>query len=702
MFSGDEDTLRAVRELCRIANGDKKIVIWTGAGVSANAGLPSWSGLAESIHREFKRTERTYKSVEHTAACLSNDYPNFFSYCKSINAQRYRVELIRLLGNGRSTPVFSRMCAQLKDLRSIRVVSTNVDELLESQIHFPKVIQRTDIERLIGSLHSEENFLCKLHGTVSSVESLVFTREEYEELSKDSEYIAALTALLSETSVVFLGYSLQDEYLIRLLQDRVETEKLFGNGPHFVVSNSVVPGLPSSIRQIKYNSDPQVGHRGFLTVLDLLKIAPAPQGPTKEKVGMKSKFYLPDFFEIGTWQSSQTFVFGSKDGNPQGTGYVGTGFVDGEIGTVRQLGLHNLVVGLVCYDKTVLPLESLGMFHHVVGSTVFWRLVDAQCLEFVWSGNQPSVVFAQHDLTRNGGLVAMQLQDQVLANQPESFDAAVFRQIKIVRAGTMSKDAIVEKLKSISTAISASVFQRAVNDALGALVMPNVRNSLGMSDGITPTRVPKWFVFPVLRVAHLMKDAAIAEEIGAAASQLPFGTFGLANAAFSLKSFPASAGDVASYIVAGQYEADLGAVFREDANALDAILRFRESKTGIEVREMILHTTAFDGGLELPSAVEGALRSAFPTRLLARSRQGFANLFTASDRAALWSSQANSDSDFKLWRTRSAGILQDVVKQEKIEAFSSCPCGSGDSFKFCCKQLLLELETGARASGLAT
>ncbi len=696
MLSGDDETLRAIRELCRIANGDKKIVIWTGAGVSANAGLPSWSGLAELMHREFKRTEKNYRSAEHSAACLSKDYPNYFSYCKSLNPQRYRVELVRSLGNVRSTPVFARMCAQLKDLRSLKVVSTNVDELLESQILFPQVIQRTDIERLIGALHSEENLLCKLHGTVSSVESLVFTKEEYEELCKDSEYIAALTTLLSETSVVFLGYSLQDAYLVRLLQERVETEKLFGNGPHFVVSNSVVPGLPSSIRQMKYNSDPQVGHRGFLTVLDLLRIPPAPVVPTKEEVGMKSKFYLPDFFEIGTWQSSQSFAFGTKDGKTQGVGHVGTGFVDGEISTVRQLGLHNLVVGLVCYDKTVLPLESLGMFHRVVGSTFFWRLIDAQCLEFAWSGNQPAVVFAQHDLTSNGGLVSMQLQDQVLANQPESFDAAVFRQIKIVRAGSMSKDVIVEKLQSISTAISASVFQRAVNDALGALVMPSVRTSLGMSDGITPTRVPKWFVFPVLRVAYLMKDAAIAEEIGAAASQLPFGTFGLANAAFSLKSYPTSAGDVASYIVAGQYEADLGAVFREDANALDAILRFRESQTGVEVREMILRTTAFDGGLELPSAVEGALRSAFPTPLLARSRQGFATLFTASGRAALWSSQANSDSDFKLWRMRSAGILQDIVKQEKIDAFSRCPCGSGDSFKFCCKQLLLELNTGAR------
>src|SRR6266404_5757436 len=97
MLSGDDATIRAVRELSGLVNDGRQIVIWSGAGVSANAGLPSWARLAESMHHEFKRVEKGYRSAAHTVAITNYDFPKFFSYCKSLNPQRYRAHLVKAL-----------------------------------------------------------------------------------------------------------------------------------------------------------------------------------------------------------------------------------------------------------------------------------------------------------------------------------------------------------------------------------------------------------------------------------------------------------------------------------------------------------------------------------------------------------------------------------------------------------------------------
>lgn len=692
MFRGDELNLKAVRELATTANGSRPIVIWIGAGASANAGLPSWWTLAERIHSEYKGSQAGYDSGKFSAAADSGDFPGFFEYCRTTNSHRYNNLLVRNLTSTSISDVYLRMCSQLKAIQPLRIVTTNADELLETHVGCSNIIQNTDIERVASLLATTDEFLCKLHGSISAIASLVFTSSEYAKVTADQSFVDAIQTLFSSTTVVFLGYSLQDEYVLRLLTRNISSSKLFGAGPHFLIASTRNADLPAAVRQIVYEANEVVGHRAFLTTLDVLIRSSASIPAQQSQNSLSSKFYLPDFIDTGTWQSSQSFAFADASGNSAGQAHVGTGFINTELQSVRPLGLHNLVVGLVCYDKIVLPLDSIGNFHKVVGPDRFMTLVRSGAIEFAWVHSQAAVVFGQQDLVANGGLVGLTIMSQDETNEEESFESALSRQIAIISKNPTDAENTLNEIRAICVEVSPDLTNRAILEARGALILPNVRAALGIGDGILPTHIPKWFVFPVLRVAHLMRDAAVAQHFGAAATQLPFGTFSLAQEAFSMQTQPQQAADIASYVVAGQYGVNLGLLLQTQPDLFNSLLSFRATQQGVDTRAEILSCTATSPGSELSAAVEGALARAFDTKKLQIAMNKFATLCAATGRASLWTSQQNSPMDFGLWRRRSAGILREVLGTTEPDSYMRCPCGSGDKLKFCCGPLLREFK----------
>lgn len=694
MFRGDELNLKAVRELAATAQSSRPIVIWIGAGASANAGLPSWWILAERIHSEYKAMQSGYDSAQFSKSVDCGDFPGFFEYCRTTNSHRYNNLLVRNFTSIKIGDVYLRMCSQLKAIRPLRIVTTNADELLETHVGCSNIIQNSDIERVTSLLATHDEFLCKLHGSISAIASLVFTSSEYAKVTADQSFVHAIQTLFSSTTVVFLGCSLQDEYVLRLLTRQISASKLFGAGPHFLIASARNDDLPTDVRQIVYEADEVVGHRAFLTTLDVLIRSSASIPAQQSQNSLSSKFYLPDFMDTGTWQSSQSFAFADASGNSAGQAYVGTGFINAELQSVRPLGLHNLVVGLVCYDKIVLPLDSIGNFHRVVGPDRFMTLVRSEAIEFAWVHSQAAVVFGQQDLVANGGLVALTIMSQDLPGAEESFESALSRQIAIISKNPTDAEKTLNEIRAICVEVSPDLTNRAMLEARGALILPNVRAALGIGDGILPTHIPKWFVFPVLRVAHLMRDAAVAQHFGAAATQLPFGTFSLAQEAFSMQMQMQSqqAADIASYVVAGQYEVNLGLLLQTQPDLFNSLLSFRATQQGVDTRAEILTCTATSPGSELSAAVEGALARAFNTKKLQIAMNKFATLCAATGRVSLWTSQQNSAMDFGLWRRRSAGILREVLGTTEPDGYMRCPCGSGDKLKFCCGSLLREFK----------
>ncbi|MFB5193273.1 SIR2 family protein [Alicyclobacillus fastidiosus] len=106
----------------------------------------------------------------------------------------------------------------LKELheKMLTVVTTNYDSFLEDHIF-------TSHRAVIGApifLGSEIGTLVKMHGCVTAPESITLTREDYLRLDRRSRVLVGkLIHLFTENPVIFLGYSLTDASIQKLLAD---------------------------------------------------------------------------------------------------------------------------------------------------------------------------------------------------------------------------------------------------------------------------------------------------------------------------------------------------------------------------------------------------------------------------------------------------------------------------------------------------
>jgi hypothetical protein len=93
-------------------------------------------------------------------------------------------------------------------------LTTNYDNLLErAYVH----VRNRQIDwacseevKRMAMLIQKSSFLLKLHGDLSTPESIVLAHRDYARLLSDQKYLGVLTDLLSTYSVLMLGYSLSD------------------------------------------------------------------------------------------------------------------------------------------------------------------------------------------------------------------------------------------------------------------------------------------------------------------------------------------------------------------------------------------------------------------------------------------------------------------------------------------------------------
>lgn len=105
----------------------------------------------------------------------------------------------------------------LKTIRPHSIITTNYDQLLEKV--FP---QYTPIigQKILYANHASIGEIFKIHGCVSNPDSIVITRNDYEEFAKRKKYLSAkLLAFFAEHPLIFIGYSAEDANIRAILSD---------------------------------------------------------------------------------------------------------------------------------------------------------------------------------------------------------------------------------------------------------------------------------------------------------------------------------------------------------------------------------------------------------------------------------------------------------------------------------------------------
>jgi NAD-dependent SIR2 family protein deacetylase len=401
VLASDQETYAAIQELVVSAKSRQRpIVFWIGAGASVWAGYPLWSDLASRMHTQFSRQVPQYDRPQAATELEENKFPALFERMRLADRAKFFQELVKTFPTQQPNAVYSRMIRALKSIEPLRILTTNVDECLEHQLGIA-LVKNSDIERVPSLMQDGSPFICKLHGTVSAVESMVFTTSDYTQLSENQGYLNSLRNLFSTSTVIFLGYSLRDDYLIQLLIESTAQTPLFGSGPHFMVTTGASPKIPPVVKRIRYENEFH-DHRDALWALEefsqcyknsvgVTVVDKTPSAVPENALG--SVYYIADLIPYGTVQTSQSVSFESADKSSGGHMFVGEGYIQGEVFVENYSALHDLIVGLICFDTVCFALDRLSVVHSLLGAETFWELLRLQAIRVVNLPQQSAVIF---------------------------------------------------------------------------------------------------------------------------------------------------------------------------------------------------------------------------------------------------------------------------------------------------------------------
>ena len=694
----DTGTFAAINELCLLSeNAKKPLVIWVGAGASAWCGLPLWPQLADNFHREYCRYESAYDRKKANDFLSQTCFPDFFSYCKQTSSARFNNLLVSSLkAPANSPPVYARFISALKATKQpLQILTTNVDEALEQNLHI-SVILPTDLERFKTMIQNREACIGKLHGSISSVSSTIFTKEDYASIENSPTYINSIKTIFDLSTVVFVGYGLRDEYILKIIRRSEELDKVFGTGPHFAILSETKNELPSSIKQIQYAARPHQDHRASIQIIEELSCqnASAVLTDSQEKAqgsNLCSAHFLSDIFLTANGDTSQTATAKRVEDQNEITLIIGHGLSKEELALTNSTALHDVVVGLVCFDKIFSPLTGLWRLHKLLGEQIFRELLNAGILNVVHLNGEEVVLFRSPE-AYVGELSTIHVSKSPLSGG----ELTVAELIKRYMPPATGHE---EKANEIHAEIERRVLTLQTTEKIipnlvrSLLLRPSVRQMLGISDFAKTNNIPHWTRFQVLRLAKVVRIGFACQNLGIASIKFEIGNEQLAGPAFAAAFGKEFAETLASYVLAGNFSTNLGAFVQKNPQTIYSILKFRDSPQGISLRKDIFGHLALSNGGEVAASINAGLSSVLPFRVIQEARDNFAKLSVAShpgDYPAVWNDANFGNKALELWKKRSLSEFQAACNKLRLSPYDLCPCGSGEKVKFCCGAALAQ------------
>jgi len=692
----DQFTLPSLNRLRDVIRQKRPLVIWVGAGASRWAELPGWHDSARQMRNIFRKKLPGFPKNIADQRLAVPDYPSVFQLCKDSDEALFNQTLVEQFSHPSPGPIYAQLIDGLKKITPLQVVTTNVDLCLEQGIGTIDVIERSDLERCGDAIVSRTPFVAKLHGSISAIQSTVFASSDYRQIKESASYVGALKSIFSLASILFIGYGVNDEYVLNLLSEDDTEHKLFGNGPHFKLTSAPKPPT-NGVFSIGYNTVQHQDQRGALTILEFIKQengSPSVEvnSPKQTPVagGTESGFYISDFKPSGTYTSGQFLELNNPE-NIRINATVGLGFTEGELPSTEPVGFHDLAVGLTCFDRVFLPLEAVGAFHSRASSDVFWALMKSGAIKFVDLVHVPFYVSKPESIM--GKIAIVRVQDPEHAETRTSM-SVVRKILKPAPGREVEGGALIETLAPQIIQFVDSEPLDLAGMIRNGLLMPDVSRLLGYSDFATPHEIPRWLAYPTLRFAHLMLTGLICSRLDIRAARVPFGGVSLLSAAFSIQRSSETAFDYASFVMSGVFGSNLNAYIEGNPKTLLDLLKFRETNEAEALRREVADRLATNDGTEFSSAIEGSLGSAIPKALLQAARNRFSALVktdspTASAKA-VWADQTAGDASLWRWRERARELLLQETQLRGIRSSSPCICGSGDLLRNCCMRVLVE------------
>lgn len=222
-------------------------IIFIGSGITQRyfKNAPTWDKLLQILWEEIypndsyysayhemrKENDDSFYIYTHLASMIGNEYDDSFFKGKTklpnLTLEQAHIKN-RSPFRAKIASIFSELQPQNKNdeinllkkmlVKARFIVTTNYDEFLENELN--KEIDIKIGNKGLFSTDAEFGELYKIHGSVSDPDSIVITNEDYVNLERTSAIInAKILSRLTESPILFLGYSLTDKNIRSLLKD---------------------------------------------------------------------------------------------------------------------------------------------------------------------------------------------------------------------------------------------------------------------------------------------------------------------------------------------------------------------------------------------------------------------------------------------------------------------------------------------------
>ncbi len=221
------------------AHEEGSVVFFTGAGISAPAGLPNFKGLTKQIYSKLNETPNRFERKAIKEFRFDTALGQLEARLQG-GRHQMREQLVPLLTSDLTRPNATRTHKALWELArsrsgALRLVTTNFDRLFDEAISDPKY--KSFSAPLLPIPKNTWDGLIYLHGhlpvspTRADLDQLVLSSGDFGRAYLSERWAARFVSeLFRNYTVCFVGYSIEDPVL-RYMMDALAADKLLGGDP---------------------------------------------------------------------------------------------------------------------------------------------------------------------------------------------------------------------------------------------------------------------------------------------------------------------------------------------------------------------------------------------------------------------------------------------------------------------------------------
>jgi len=199
-------TIKCIEKI-KNASEQNKLIIFVGAGVSVNSGLPTWNDLIKKMADELKINFDSKNTDEYLKI------PQY--YYNEYGKQRYS-QVINDTFHCSAEP--NEIHRLIFDLNPQHIITTNYDNLVEKTIEqicyrriYSKITKDSDFSNA-----SSTNYIIKMHG---EIENIVLKESDYDSYENNYRLIETyIKGLFATHTILFVGFSAEDPNIQKIMQ----------------------------------------------------------------------------------------------------------------------------------------------------------------------------------------------------------------------------------------------------------------------------------------------------------------------------------------------------------------------------------------------------------------------------------------------------------------------------------------------------